>query len=114
MQLVTFCESGQSRVGLLSGEGVIDLSIACPDLPTEMLSLIQAGPDALAMASKVSDQAPHFALAGVCLESVIKRPPKIIEYGAARGAAGVYQTINLGQWAKQSDLLVRGRPGDGL
>ncbi len=81
MQLVTFSESGQSRVGLLSGEGVIDLSIACPDLPTEMLSLIQAGPDALAMASKVSDQAPHFALAGVCLESVIKRPPKIIAIG---------------------------------
>lgn len=81
MQLVTFSESGQSRVGLLSGEGIIDLSIACPDLPTEMLSLIQAGPDALAMASKVSDQAPHFALAGVCLESVIKRPPKIIAIG---------------------------------
>ena len=51
MKLITFTESGRSRVGLLNGDGVIDLSIACPSLPSEMLALIQAGPSAVALAA---------------------------------------------------------------
>ena len=81
MKLITFTEAGWSRVGLLKDDGVIDLSIACPSLPHEMLALIQAGPDAIALAASACDQAPHFSLLGVAFESVIKRPPKIIAIG---------------------------------
>ena len=81
MKLVTFTEAGWSRVGLLKDDGVIDLSIACPSLPHEMLGLIQAGPDAIALAASACDQAPHFSLLGVAFEAVIKRPPKIIAIG---------------------------------
>jgi len=81
MKLITFTEAGWSRVGLLKDDGVIDLSIACPSLPHEMLGLIQAGPDAIALAASACDQAPHFSLLGVAFEAVIKRPPKIIAIG---------------------------------
>ena len=81
MKLITFTEAGWSRVGLLKDDGVIDLSIACPSLPHEMLALIQAGPDAIALAASACDQAPHFSLLGVAFEAVIKRPPKIIAIG---------------------------------
>ena len=81
MKLITFTESGWSRVGILNGDGVIDLSIACPSLPSKMLALIQAGPSATALAASANDQAPHFPLTAVTLEAVIKRPPKIIAIG---------------------------------
>jgi 2-keto-4-pentenoate hydratase/2-oxohepta-3-ene-1,7-dioic acid hydratase in catechol pathway len=81
MKLITFTEAGWSRVGLLKDDGVIDLSIACPSLPHDMLALIQAGPDAIALAASACDQAPHFSLLGVAFEAVIKRPPKIIAIG---------------------------------
>ena len=81
MKLITFTESGWSRVGILNGDGVIDLSIACPSLPSKMLALIQAGPSAIALAASANDQAPHFPLTAVTLEAVIKRPPKIIAIG---------------------------------
>ncbi|MDB2328395.1 fumarylacetoacetate hydrolase family protein [Pseudomonadales bacterium] len=81
MKLITFTESGWSRAGILNGDGVIDLSIACPGLPSEMLALIQAGPRAIALAASVSEHSPHFPLTAVTLEAVIKRPPKIIAIG---------------------------------
>lgn len=46
MKLITFTEAGRSRADILKGDGVIDLSIACPSLPSEMLALIKAGPGA--------------------------------------------------------------------
>ncbi len=60
MQLVTFTESDRPRVGILKEDGVIDLSIACPSLPSEMLALIQAGPRAIALAASASEHSPHF------------------------------------------------------
>ena len=65
MQLITFIESDRSRAGILKEDGVIDLSIACPGLPSEMLALIQAGPRAIALAASVSEHSPHFPLTAV-------------------------------------------------
>ena len=43
MKLVTFTESAHTRIGLLQGAHVIDLSKAAPTLPRDMLSLLRSG-----------------------------------------------------------------------
>ncbi len=81
MRLITFTESGRARVGILTADGVIDLSIACPSLPTEMLALIEAGPSAIALATSVCEHTPQFSLNAVTFKPVITRPPKVIAIG---------------------------------
>ena len=118
MQLITFIESDRSRAGILKEDGVIDLSIACPGLPSEMLALIQAGPRAIACGFRqralaafptnrghprgrhqtaAKNHRDRFELPSSC---------RRVEYGAARGAFGLYQAVNFSKWALQSDLLV--------
>jgi len=81
MQLVTFTESNNTRIGLLKGDSVIDLSDVKPDLPTDMLGFIQAGDSAKAAAFEAASGVPQFSLTEVKLEAVISRPPKIIGIG---------------------------------
>ena len=91
MKLVTFTplanaagtsgQSTSSRIGLLTGGGVIDLTQAAPELPADMLSFIEAGAEAVKMAESVSGTAPHYGIADVSLSAPIKRPPKIIAIG---------------------------------
>jgi 2-keto-4-pentenoate hydratase/2-oxohepta-3-ene-1,7-dioic acid hydratase in catechol pathway len=81
MQLVTFTESNNTRIGLLKDDGVIDLSAVRPGLPADMLGFIQAGDAAKAAAAEVASGDPQLRLAEVKLEAVINRPPKIIGIG---------------------------------
>ena len=81
MKLVTFTESGNTRIGLLKDNGVVDLSVTDPSFPKTMLAFIEAGDDAMAKAAAAVDQAPHFADADVTLEAPIARPPKILAIG---------------------------------
>lgn len=81
MQLVTFTESGRTRTGLKKPDGILDLSRAAKDLPTEMLALIQAGPAALDTARQKESEAADFAIEDVQLEAIIKRPPKVLGIG---------------------------------
>ena len=57
MKLATFTDSSGTRVGVVQGDGVVDLASAAPDLPREMTALLGAGPDALAAAARASDGA---------------------------------------------------------
>ncbi len=81
MKLATFTESDRTRVGVVVGEGVVDLSAAAPDLPTEMCALLEAGPDALAAAGRAAEGAATLPLADLRLESPVLRPPKILAIG---------------------------------
>ena len=47
MRLVTFTHSGSSRLGVLNGESITDLSRAAPELPTEMNAFLRAGDGAM-------------------------------------------------------------------
>ena len=47
MKLITFTESSRTRIGLLQGEQIVDLSQAAPALPDDMLTLLEAGDTAL-------------------------------------------------------------------
>ncbi len=81
MKIVSFTESGRSRIGLLQDNGIVDLSQSNPDLATDMLSLLQQGETAMAMAKASQDNSPHFSSDEVKIEAIIKRPPKIIAIG---------------------------------
>jgi 2-keto-4-pentenoate hydratase/2-oxohepta-3-ene-1,7-dioic acid hydratase in catechol pathway len=86
MKLVTFSEGtgARVRIGLVVGDGVVDLSVAAPALPTSMKGLIAAGPAAWEQARTVA--AAGVAGAGLKLEAVrllapIPDPGKVLAIG---------------------------------
>ena len=81
MKLITFTESSRTRIGLLQGEQIVDLSKAAPALPNDMLTLLEAGDTALQEAAKHTDDPTHFAAADVVIEAPMRRPPKILAIG---------------------------------
>jgi 2-keto-4-pentenoate hydratase/2-oxohepta-3-ene-1,7-dioic acid hydratase in catechol pathway len=82
MRLVTFTNDGSTRVGLLDGEQVVDLSAAAPGLPTEMCALLAAGEGALEAArGALAAKGSRLARGEVRLESPVLRPPKILAVG---------------------------------
>lgn len=81
MRLVTFTENGSSRIGLLEDGGIVDLSQRQPGLPADMLALIEMGQEGLERVRAAAGSAPDYSLDAVTLESVIRRPPKIIGIG---------------------------------
>jgi hypothetical protein len=50
MKLCTFLRAGAPRVGVVFDDAVVDLSIAAPSLPRDLLALLAAGPAELARA----------------------------------------------------------------
>jgi acylpyruvate hydrolase len=89
MKLVTFSTDGfSSRVGALQTRGqrqvVVDLCRAEPQLATEMISLLEGGKPALALAEEALRKADPGAaqdLSDVRLEAPVPRPGKIICIG---------------------------------
>jgi 2-keto-4-pentenoate hydratase/2-oxohepta-3-ene-1,7-dioic acid hydratase in catechol pathway len=79
MRIVTFSDAQGTRIGRLEGESVVDLAVAAPELPRELVALLAAGPLALGRASTASGEA--LPLAGLRLEAPIPRPGKILAVG---------------------------------
>lgn len=81
MQLITFTQNNNTRIGLLKGSDVIDLSAANSALPTEMTAFLAQGDKAMALAKAAESLTAHFKVSDVTLESPILRPPKILAIG---------------------------------
>jgi 2-keto-4-pentenoate hydratase/2-oxohepta-3-ene-1,7-dioic acid hydratase in catechol pathway len=81
MKLATFTHANRTRIGIVDGDGIVDLSTAAPDLPDEMLAFLEAGPSALEAAQRAVAGADRIALADVRLEAPIARPRKFIGIG---------------------------------
>jgi 2-keto-4-pentenoate hydratase/2-oxohepta-3-ene-1,7-dioic acid hydratase in catechol pathway len=82
MKLVTFTHGHSTRIGVVVGEGIVDLAAAAPELPTEMTAFLAAGRDALAAAEKaMRSGAKPLALGEVMLEAPVLRPPKYLAIG---------------------------------
>lgn len=83
MKLATFTQAGTTRIGVVDGEAIVDLSAAAPNLPTEMCAFLAAGTAALITARQTAEQvgAPRLALADVTIQAPILRPPKILAVG---------------------------------
>ncbi|HIG41980.1 MAG: fumarylacetoacetate hydrolase family protein [bacterium] len=81
MRLITFTQLGTTRIGLIKGDDVIDLSQSAPQLPTEMKQLLESGDEAMRAAREAESTTAHFKLEEVRLESPVLRPPKILAIG---------------------------------
>ena len=82
MKLATFTQAGSTRIGVVRGEDVVDLSAAAPELGRDMIGFLSAGPRARARAGEAASvSAAAIPLVDVKLESPILRPPKFLAVG---------------------------------
>ena len=84
MRLVTFLRQGKSYIGCPVGNQIVDLSIAAPSLPTDLLSLLEMGPEGMKQAETAAKSASSDAFISVdevTYLPLIPRPPKIICIG---------------------------------
>ena len=81
MRLISFTESSNTRVGLLRGDHIIDLSQVAPSLPSDMLSFLEAGDGAMLQAAKYTSASGHYSALDVVIEAPLARPPKILAIG---------------------------------
>jgi 2-keto-4-pentenoate hydratase/2-oxohepta-3-ene-1,7-dioic acid hydratase in catechol pathway len=81
MKLMTFTHDGRTRIGLAREDQVVDLSLAAPDLPTEMLAFLEAGPAAMDAARAASGSDAVLPMAEVAVEAPLARPPKFLAVG---------------------------------
>nr|CAA6829404.1 MAG: Fumarylacetoacetate hydrolase family protein [uncultured Thiotrichaceae bacterium] len=84
MRLVSFSRDGQSRIGCSIDSQIIDLSIAAPSLPTDLLSLLEQGPEAMQDAETAAKAAGTDAVVSpedITYLPLIPRPPKTICIG---------------------------------
>src|SRR6267143_1616019 len=73
MKLATFTHDGSTRIGMVTGNEIVDLATAAPNLPREMVAFLAGGAAAMAAA--------RLELAEVQLAAPILRPPKFLAIG---------------------------------
>ena len=44
MKLATFTHARSTRIGVVTGDGIVDLAVAAPSLPREMAAFLAGGP----------------------------------------------------------------------
>ena len=82
MKLVTFTHRGATRIGVVSGDEIVDLAAAIPGLPREMTAFLANGVDALTAARRAAAESTTRVPVGeVRLEAPIPRPPKFLAIG---------------------------------
>ena len=117
MRLTTFLHDGQSRLGLVTADGVIDLHTAQPHVPPDLRQALRAGIDLQAVADAAqASPAPRLPLAGLALAPLVPEPGKIVCLGlnyydhAKEGGREkpVYPWFFL---RSASSLLAHGAPG---
>lgn len=81
MRLITFSDDQSTRIGILRDDQIVDLSVAAPSVPSEMVAFLEAGDGAMETARAAADAAATINLSDVTLESPILRPPKILAVG---------------------------------
>ena len=81
MKLATFTHDGTTRIGVVDGDEIVDLTAAAPSLPREMVAFLEAGSDALIAAANATESDNRIPLGEVHLEAPIARPPKFLAVG---------------------------------
>lgn len=94
MKLMMFENGGEGRLGVVTGDSVVDISACDPSLPATMIALINGGADELKTLAEVVSSAPDsatFKLADMTPALPISRPGKFVCVGlnyAAHAAEG--------------------------
>jgi len=94
MRLLRYLEAGAPRIGLVAGDGIVDIAGLTPDF-TRIVDIAAAGPDAIARLADLSANAtPRLALADAALLAPIERPGKYLAIG-----------MNYGKHLEEADRL---------
>jgi acylpyruvate hydrolase len=95
MKIVNFSHQGTQRLGVVDGDSVVDLKAAAPDLPSDLVALINMnGFDKARAAAKGAKPEHKLALSALKLLPPVPRPGKIICLGlnyADHAAEGGHQ-----------------------
>ncbi len=81
MKLATFTHHGETRIGVVRGDSIVDLAAAAPGLPRDMVGFLEAGDGAMARAHEASAGAASIPLGEVQLRAPVLRPGKILAIG---------------------------------
>ena len=82
MKLCTFALGPEARIGVVDGDGVVDLAAAAPELPRELAALLAAGEGALRRARLAAERSrERIPLGSVRLHAPVLRPPKFLAIG---------------------------------
>jgi 2-keto-4-pentenoate hydratase/2-oxohepta-3-ene-1,7-dioic acid hydratase in catechol pathway len=81
MRLATFTHDASQRLGAVDGDEIVDLAASLPDLPRDMIGLLEAGPEALLAVREAVARGPRLPLSDVRLDAPIARPPKFLAVG---------------------------------
>jgi 2-keto-4-pentenoate hydratase/2-oxohepta-3-ene-1,7-dioic acid hydratase in catechol pathway len=114
MRLVTFHGRDGMHVGTVTGDEVVDVSTARPDLPRDMAGVLALGDDALAAIRAVDG--PRLPLADLRLAAPVPRPPKFLAIGlnyAAHVAESGTPKPEVQLWFNKQSSCVIG-PGDAI
>lgn len=81
MKLVTFKNpQGDSRIGWLVGEGVVDMQLAHENLPTDMLTFIDNHEEYFSIIRALGDVPPHYQLSEIQLLAPLPNPRSFRDY----------------------------------
>ncbi len=82
MKLASFAIDGETHVGIVVGDKLIDLARSAPDLPKDLIGVIAAWPEIGPRIHQLTMSAhPHHQRADVHLLAPITRPQKILAIG---------------------------------
>lgn len=82
MRFITFIQGGRQRLGVVSGNEVIDLNQAQPQISADLRTALRLGQDlAGAAQAAIASNAPRLPLGGVQLAPVLPEPGKIVCLG---------------------------------
>jgi 2-keto-4-pentenoate hydratase/2-oxohepta-3-ene-1,7-dioic acid hydratase in catechol pathway len=83
MRLATFTQGGRTRIGVVDGEEIADVSFGTT-LPTDMIVLLEAGADGLKAVSAAASRSIHrSAISSVRVEAPVLRPRKFLGLGGS-------------------------------
>jgi len=83
MRLATFTQGGRTRIGVVDGEEIVDISFGS-NLPTDMIALLEAGPDGFKAARAAASRSTHrFAISSVRVEAPVLKPRKFLGLGGS-------------------------------
>lgn len=82
MRLISYTINGETRVGALRGDEVVDLNRTDGAIPADMIALLEGGDAMMARAAEAAESgAAAAALADVRLASPVPTPPRILAVG---------------------------------
>lgn len=99
MRLLTFEHQGSRRVGVRSGDTIVDVSRVDPGIPSDMVGLLEAGPAALAAAGAAAARGEGIDTGAVRVVAPIQNPEKILCIG-----------LNYADHAAESNMPIPSEP----